>query len=94
MARKHPGNLRPGEPETCTFLGAVIVFLEGLVVQETTRNSKVTGQNPSHVSLQVSSKGAWGSQQKPPPWEACTPQGRGAPAGRNEDPTQPKINKI
>lgn len=53
MARKH---LRPGEPETCTFLGTVIVFLKGLMVQKTTRNSKVTGQNASHVSLQSARK--------------------------------------
>ena len=32
-------------------------------------------------------------QEKPPQWEACTPQQRVAPARRNEDPMQPKINK-
>lgn len=74
MAREHLGNLRPGEPETCTFLGAVIILLEGLMVQETTRNSKVTEQNASHVSLQSALKGDWGSQEKPLPGEAYTPQ--------------------
>ena len=65
--RKRPGGQgTPGEPETCNFLGAVIVLLEGLTVQETTRNSKVTGQNASHVSLQSALKGDWGSQKKPP----------------------------
>ena len=44
------------------------------MVQETTRNSKVTEQNASHVSLQSALKGDWGSQEKPPPGEAYTPQ--------------------